>query len=392
MSEYQFYDFAAVDTPLTPKQQEELRARSTRATITATSFTNEYHWGDLKGDPLDWMKRYFDAHVYSANWGSCILMLRLPRSAIDKATLDEFAETSRGRLRSVHGLGVTTTPDYWILQWSCDDDSGDHERFWSEADGPGWMSRLLPLREELLRGDPRPLYLGWLARVFNGELPDEAIEPPLPAGLQTLTPAQTALAEFLLIDIDWLAAASEASAPLASEKDDDSAIGTWLDLQTLADMRAVLHLVLGGRGAEAERSFRRRFIAWQSARQVPQGASADRRTVAQLRARSEVAEAIRIERERKAEAAQAARQRAAREKQLAQLAMRADQAWADIDKSLRRGTGAGNTEALHAVTELSEALALSDRKAEFQRGLLRLMSTHGKRPAWVKRLTKAGFL
>jgi len=41
MSEYQYYEFRAVDRPLTPQQQAELRSRSSRATITATSFINE---------------------------------------------------------------------------------------------------------------------------------------------------------------------------------------------------------------------------------------------------------------------------------------------------------------------------------------------------------------
>src|SRR5687767_6698097 len=44
MSEYQYYEFRAVDAPLTAKQMRELRAISTRAEITPTRFTNEYHW------------------------------------------------------------------------------------------------------------------------------------------------------------------------------------------------------------------------------------------------------------------------------------------------------------------------------------------------------------
>ena len=43
MSEYQYYEFVAVDQPLTSKQQAELRKHSSRATITASSFINEYH-------------------------------------------------------------------------------------------------------------------------------------------------------------------------------------------------------------------------------------------------------------------------------------------------------------------------------------------------------------
>jgi len=51
MSEYQYYEFLALDRPLTAEQRAELRSISTRAEITATRFVNEYQWGDLKGDP-----------------------------------------------------------------------------------------------------------------------------------------------------------------------------------------------------------------------------------------------------------------------------------------------------------------------------------------------------
>lgn len=207
MSEYQYYEFAALDQPLSKQQQAELRALSSRAVITASGFRNEYHWGDLKGDPHDWMKRYFDAHVYSAGWASCSFMLRLPGGMLDKAALADYAADAEGGAFSAAAAG-----SYCILDWSFDDDSGDAERFYDEQDGPGWMARLLPLREELLRGDMRPLYLGWLARLCACELDDDELEPPLPAGLGALSPAQSALAEFLELDPDLLAAAAAASA------------------------------------------------------------------------------------------------------------------------------------------------------------------------------------
>lgn len=43
MGEYQYCEFVAIDTPLTPKQMAELRARSSRANITQTSFVNDYN-------------------------------------------------------------------------------------------------------------------------------------------------------------------------------------------------------------------------------------------------------------------------------------------------------------------------------------------------------------
>ncbi|MFF7926153.1 hypothetical protein ACFZDP_34315 [Streptomyces mirabilis] len=45
VSEYQYYEFLAVDRPLTEAEIAQVRALSTRARITSTSFVNEYHWG-----------------------------------------------------------------------------------------------------------------------------------------------------------------------------------------------------------------------------------------------------------------------------------------------------------------------------------------------------------
>ena len=60
MSEYQYYEFMAVDNPLNEKDMQALRNLSSRAQITPTSFVNEYHWGDFKGKPLSLMEKYFD--------------------------------------------------------------------------------------------------------------------------------------------------------------------------------------------------------------------------------------------------------------------------------------------------------------------------------------------
>lgn len=393
MSEYQYYEFAAVDRPLTAQQQAELRNRSSRATITASSFVNEYHWGDLKGEPLDWMQRYFDAHVYSANWGSCRLLLRLPESALDKSMLDDCTRPSASGAAAdfLDAFEVTATSGYSILDWSFNDDSGELARFWSQADGPGWMARLLPLRDELLRGDTRPLYLGWLARVCAGELAGDDAEPPLPAGLATLSPAQAALAEFLLLDPDWLTAAAEASPTLPAQDEAASDFDAWLDEQSPTTVRTTLRLLLEGRGQEAERGVRQAFLTWQRARQqspVPP----TRRTVAQIESGVAPARARRLERERQARAAEQARQQSERMAYFTRLAQHPDQVWQEIGTTLQRGSGTSYNQALRLTQELAEALTQAGREAEFRRGLVKLLGAHGKRAAWVARLEKAGLL
>lgn len=90
MSEYQYYEFVAVDRPLDDRQLGELRVLSTRAEITPTSFVNEYHWGDFRGDPRALLERYFDAFLYLANWGTRRLMMRLPARLLDLETARQY--------------------------------------------------------------------------------------------------------------------------------------------------------------------------------------------------------------------------------------------------------------------------------------------------------------
>ena len=109
MSEYQYYEFQAIDRPLTKAEMAAVRALSTRATITPTRFQNEYHWGDFKGDPLVLMERYYDAHVYYANWGTRQFMLRLPRELLDAETVLRYCFSDWAE---VHTKGEFTILDF----------------------------------------------------------------------------------------------------------------------------------------------------------------------------------------------------------------------------------------------------------------------------------------
>ncbi len=142
--------------------QAGLRALSARATITPVSFTNEYHWGDFKGDPDKLMQRYFDAHVYLANWMTAIFMVRLPVEALTK-------ETARA-VTVFYLLDIKATGTHWIITWSLEE-SEEYKR--GVEDGRGWMARLAPVGDELLRGDLRSLYIGWLAAAVGEMMDDE---------------------------------------------------------------------------------------------------------------------------------------------------------------------------------------------------------------------------
>jgi hypothetical protein len=90
MSEYQYHEFQAIDRPLSAAEREQLRAISSRARITATSFVNTYDYGDLKADPLKLLERYFDLFCYVADGGTHWFAMRLPGKHVNVEALKRF--------------------------------------------------------------------------------------------------------------------------------------------------------------------------------------------------------------------------------------------------------------------------------------------------------------
>ena len=51
MSEYQYYEFRAIDRPLTGRQKASVSALSSRAYVTSHAASFVYNYGDFRGDP-----------------------------------------------------------------------------------------------------------------------------------------------------------------------------------------------------------------------------------------------------------------------------------------------------------------------------------------------------
>jgi hypothetical protein len=380
MSEYQYYEFVAIDRPLTRDDMAELRSRSSRATITATSFVNEYNWGDLHADPAEWMRRYFDAFVYTASWCNCQLSLRLPHEVFEKAELERFATDQ--------ALSIEDSGTHWIINWSLDEGQ-DYDRFGMET-GQGWIGRLVPLRDELLRGDLRPLYLGWLAGVSAGEVDDDADEPKVPPGMAQLSAAQQALAEFLEIDPDLLAAAAEGSPEIEAYRDDDDSAEAWMAGLRRDEIKTVFTLLLQGASQQAERRVKSAFLAWLKESGSRESSPAKPRSVAELRTLAGEAEQRRLAREEKERARQEAEYRKQREAYLLTLAADFDRHWNAIHEHAERGTASGYEAATRAIVDLADAYALVSNRNEFDKALRDFMARHGRRGALVRRLVDAG--
>ena len=377
MSEYQYYEFLAVDRPLGPQEMADLRALTTRARITPTCLINTYHWGDFRGDPRALMGRYFDAFLYLANWGTRQVMVRLPERLLDLDTALAYC---------VGGAADASADGEHVI---CEFTSREEEEYW-ETDGEGELASIIPARAELASGDLRLLYLGWLLAAQVGELDDDEVEPPVPPGLGSLSAPLCAFVDFLRIDKDLVAVAAEASARPQTDERAGPELAAWVRNLPLADKDALLLRVARGEDAQVRTELLRRFRGEQE----PEAAGTGDRTVGELLHGA----ALRtVERERLAAQQRAAerarRERAAalaREKRLDALAVQGEHAWqrvsalVDTKKPREYDT---------AVELLADLRALSEREGDtvrFDRRLADLRQQHQRKPSLLQRLDRAG--
>jgi len=203
MSEYQYYEFAALDHALDARQQAELRVISTRAAITPAGFVNTYEWGDLRADPRQLVERYFDVFLYLSNWGTHRLMFRVPASLLDEPTATRFCVGD--------AASAWTSGEHTVIDLVAEDEEGAFEEDWTEGGGEGRLASIVSARTDLASGDRRLLYLAWLLCVQAGQVPDGELEPPVPPNLGRLNGALHSAATFLRIDHNLIAAAASVS-------------------------------------------------------------------------------------------------------------------------------------------------------------------------------------
>ena len=378
MSEYQYYEFAALDHVLDRRQQSELRAISTRALITPTSFVNTYEWGDLKADPRRLVERYFDAFLYVSNWGTRRLMLRLPAAALGAHSV--------GRYCIGDSATAWSSGEHLIIDLVTEDEDGAFEEDWSYGGGEGRVSSIVPARADLASSDRRLLYLAWLLCVQAGEVPGDEAEPPVPTALGRLKGSLQGLAEFLRIDPDLLAVAASA------DTDPDYPLGAlaeWLAMIPEAEKDTVLLRVAQGDGQRMQAELVARLR--QAVPAVDQQSSG-RRTVDELLA---LAAARRDERQRRArqqrERQAAERERAvaaARAKRLAELAARQQQAWREVDELIQARKPADYDVAVALLQDLDEICRREHQTATYQQRVLQLRQMHRRKTSFIERLER----
>ncbi|NOY92976.1 MAG: hypothetical protein GXP55_17470 [Deltaproteobacteria bacterium] len=376
MSEYQYYEFLAVDRRLDASEMTRLRSVSRRANITPTSLSIEYHYGGARSDEDVLLARYFDVHVYVANWGTRRLMMRLPHEVV---SVEDLAPYSVGEGVDVRRVEQFTLVDLWS-------DTEDPEA-WTE--GRGWMGSLAGVRTELLRGDPRPLYLIWLHGLSRGGGEEEALEPSVPAGLSELPAALASLVEFLRIDEHLVAAAEEASHPAEPEP---AGLANWIAQLPQQEKDELLLRMVQGEHAPAAAALVSRFR--KEMRKAFGPKAAPRRKVADLLARAEeLRESERRLRVRAGAEAQRRREEAAalaRTKRLDALDARKPVAWRGVRRLVESKKPKSYDKAIELLVDLRDLAVREGDEAAFMRRFRNLRTQHARKRNFITRLGEAG--
>ena len=365
MSEYQYYEWQTLDRPLTPEERAAVNELSSHIEVTSSQAVVTYSWSDFKHDPIQVLARYFDAFLYLANWGSKRLAFRFPKGLLDPQQIEPYLWE--------YCIELEPVGDHLILDVSLDEEEGVD---WIE--GEGWLSSLGRLRDDLLQGDYRVLYLAWLRAAELQGADDDELEPPVPPGLSELSPPLTSFVEFFDLDEYLLQSAAEAS----PQRQPAPATPPEEAIARLSPAERDAFLVRLARGeAHLSLALNRRL---QELAGLPRPAAvAPRRTWGELRA---TADQLRREAERSAAEAAEAR----RIQGLQAFAPREAETWRDVVALIEEKKPTSYDKAVALLVKLRDLADYQDRMAEFQTRVAGLQERYANRPALRDRLQRTG--
>ena len=215
MSEYQFYEFKSIDKPLSQTEKETISGWSSRTQATSVGASFTYHYSDFPKDELIVVGKYFDAMFYLSNWGTRRLIFKVPNDLVDKNKIKQYC---------VEGLEIHDYENFILIDIWLEDEEGSCE--WLE--GEGMLSSFVTLRDNIISGDYRCLYLIWL-KVSTDDLVHgydnvdvNSVEPDIPCGMNALNGSLLELADVFCIDQDSIEASAIISEPIKNENIDYS--------------------------------------------------------------------------------------------------------------------------------------------------------------------------
>ena len=369
MSEYQYYEFQAIDRPLTQEERAAICELSSRVKPTATSASFNYSYGNFRGDPKQVLARYFDIMYYITNWGTQQLMFRFPTSLINREAIELYCIDNY--------ISLSFAGDWAILDWEFSQEEGFND--WIE--GEGILSELIGLRQEILQQDYRGLYLAWLKAIDLSEgyidIDKTQLEPPLPPGLGQLSAAQKAFTEIFELDEHLLNVACASSGKLTTISEQ-----TWQ--QAISQLSASEREDFLLRLAKGEHNLSAKFKQKLS-QLIPTSAASNqpRRTIQEL-LEAAAEEGKKAEKRRQQEA------EAKRIEELQTLAKREAQVWQQVESLIQKAQSKSYDEAVKLLVKLRDLAEYQNGLPVFQERLNRIYEQYSNRSGLKRRLQEVG--
>ncbi|MDB9392873.1 hypothetical protein [Microcystis aeruginosa] len=369
MSEYQYYEFQAIDRPLTQEERAAISQLSSRVKPTATSASFTYSYGNFRGDPKQVLARYFDIMYYIANWGTQQLMFRFPTSLINREAIELYCIDNY--------ISLSFAGDWSILDWEFSQEEGFND--WIE--GEGILSELIGLRQEILQQDYRGLYLAWLKAIDLSEgyidIDKTQLEPPLPPGLGQLSAAQKAFTEIFELDEHLLNVACASSGKLTTISEQ-----TWQQAITQLSASEREDFLL--RLAKGEHNLSAKFQ--QKLSQLIPNSPASNQPRRRIQELLEAA----AEEEKKAEKRRQQEAEAKRIEELQTLAKREAQVWQQVESLIQKAQSKSYDEAVKLLVKLRDLAEYQNRLPVFQERLNRIYEQYSNRSGLKRRLQEVG--
>ncbi len=384
MSEFQLYHFRSIDRPLTEAERKEIGSWSSRTHPTATSATFTFSYRDFPKDEEKVVEKYFDATLYASNWGTKRLLFRLSKPLADAKALAAY--TFDGEWADDY-IRLTERETCYLLDIYFHNEEGGT---WLEEDSYD-LDDLTPLREDILSGDYRALYLIWMQfalgfRLYLDEdetdmededMPDR-IPPLVPANMSQLTPSLRAFINFFEIDPDLVSAAQAISPDSKSTAPDFSKLIGQLPEAEQTDWL----LRLANSEQRLDKAFKKRL---QELAPLKKTATVAGPSLAEMRALIHAKE-----KERQAQEAELSR--LAHIEKLKQLAREEAALWKSIDLNLLKATGSSYDKAAATLKDLQDLAVYQDEIPAFQDKMSALREQYARKKALIGRFDAAGVM
>lgn len=250
-------------------------------------------------------------------------------------------------------------------------------------DGDGALPPLFPLRQQILEGDYRVLYLAWLkANRFVDDDEEDRVEPPVPPGLRALSPPLEAFVEFFGIDADLLAVAANASSAAAPDADLEPSVSALTEAERCEFLQSLLR---GDPGVATQLRLRLKEIASQQQSSVKTTEPSSRRLLSDLLQSAEAISTGRAQQEKQA-------QEAARLRKLEGLAEKETRLWAQASGLVAQKNVKAYDEAVGIFKDLQELAKNRNQLSSFTARVEQLQKQYPGLSGLRSRLGAAGLL